>query len=180
MSVCVPNLWKHYYLPPNNCTCNLFILDSGMGRMMLGSMSSYLSSLQQHRKSQYTGNVIGGANEEPFLQKSCSYTQYNLLPPNKTEGELRVKLLQKTTINISVPAAVELSCSWWHIWWLRASQSVSKSNWRNYTTTVIETASLLSVFLSMAVCQGHLTKSRVTLLRYSPMENWKKWSPISI
>lgn len=63
--------------------------------MMLGSMSSYLSSLQQHRKSQYTGNVIGGANEEPFLQKSCSYTQYNLLPPNKTEGELRVKLLQK-------------------------------------------------------------------------------------
>lgn len=108
-----------------------------MGRMMLGSLSSYLSSLHQHRKSQYTGNVIGGANEEPFPQKSCSYTQYNLLPPNKTEGELTlVKLLQKSTINISVPAAVELSCSWWHIWWLRASQSVSKSNRHNYTTTV--------------------------------------------
>lgn len=55
---------------------------------MLGSMSSYLSSLQQHRKSQYTGNVTSGASEDPFHQKSYSYTQYNLLPPNKTEGEV--------------------------------------------------------------------------------------------
>lgn len=61
---------------------------SEMGRMIPGSMSSYLSCLQQHRKCQYTGNMIGGANEDPFRQKSCSYTQYNLLPSNKTEGEL--------------------------------------------------------------------------------------------
>lgn len=56
-----------------------------MGRIIPGSMSSCFSSLQQHRKSQYPGNGIG---EKPFSQKSCSYTQYNLMPSNKTEGEL--------------------------------------------------------------------------------------------
>lgn len=77
------------------------LLESGMGRMMSGSMSSYLSSLQQHRKSQYTGNDTSGANEDPFPPKSCNYTQYNLLPPNKTEGEmtwLRCFMLSSGTV----------------------------------------------------------------------------------
>lgn len=59
-----------------------------MGRIIPGSMSSCFSSLQQHRKSQYPGNGIGGASEKPFSQKSCNYTPYNLMPSNKTEGEL--------------------------------------------------------------------------------------------
>ncbi|XP_047459073.1 endothelial PAS domain-containing protein 1b [Mugil cephalus] len=60
------------------------LAESGMGRLMPGNMS--LSSLQQHRKSLYTGNGISGANEKPFPQKSCSYTEYNMLPSDKTEG----------------------------------------------------------------------------------------------
>uniref|UniRef100_A0A3Q3JC96 Endothelial PAS domain protein 1b n=1 Tax=Monopterus albus TaxID=43700 RepID=A0A3Q3JC96_MONAL len=59
---------------------------SGMGRMTPSSMSSVLSSLQQHRKSQYPGIEMGGANEKAFPQKSCIYTEYNTMPSNKTEG----------------------------------------------------------------------------------------------
>lgn len=87
--------------PPSNTECRLEISprkgsvttsrvstsDAVMGRMMSGSVSSYLNSLQQHRKSQYTGNTIGGAPEERFPQKSCNYPPYNLLQSNKTEGE---------------------------------------------------------------------------------------------
>ncbi|XP_018516288.1 endothelial PAS domain-containing protein 1b [Lates calcarifer] len=62
------------------------LAESGMSRMMPGSMSSCLSSLQQHRKSQYPGNGIGGASEKAFSQKSCNYTDYNMLPSTKTEG----------------------------------------------------------------------------------------------
>uniref|UniRef100_A0A7N6ACJ6 Endothelial PAS domain protein 1b n=1 Tax=Anabas testudineus TaxID=64144 RepID=A0A7N6ACJ6_ANATE len=62
------------------------LADSGMSRMTPGSMSSCLSSLQQHRKSQHPGNGIGVANEKGFPQKSCNYTEYNMLPSNKTEG----------------------------------------------------------------------------------------------
>uniref|UniRef100_A0A3B4ZQU0 Endothelial PAS domain protein 1 n=1 Tax=Stegastes partitus TaxID=144197 RepID=A0A3B4ZQU0_9TELE len=62
------------------------LTESGMGRMMPGSMASRFSSLQQHRKSQYQGNGISGANEKAFPQKSCSYTEYNMLPSSKTEG----------------------------------------------------------------------------------------------
>lgn len=62
------------------------LAESGMGRIIPGSMSSCFSSLQQHRKSQYPGNGIGGASEKPFSQKSCNYTQYNLMQSNKTEG----------------------------------------------------------------------------------------------
>ncbi|XP_060896377.1 endothelial PAS domain-containing protein 1b [Labrus mixtus] len=54
------------------------LADSGLERMMPGSMSS---CLQQHRKSQYPGVGIGGVYEKHFSQKSCNYSQYN-----KTEG----------------------------------------------------------------------------------------------
>ncbi|XP_075899136.1 endothelial PAS domain-containing protein 1b isoform X2 [Nelusetta ayraudi] len=53
------------------------LADAAMGRMMPGGVLSYLSSVQQHRKSQYTGSTRGG---------SCSYPQYNLSSSNKTEG----------------------------------------------------------------------------------------------
>ncbi|XP_034537721.1 endothelial PAS domain-containing protein 1b [Notolabrus celidotus] len=59
------------------------LADSSMGRMMPGNMSS---CLQQHRKSQYPGIGIGGANEKHFPQKSCNYSQCNMLPSNKAEG----------------------------------------------------------------------------------------------
>ncbi|XP_074532592.1 endothelial PAS domain-containing protein 1b [Halichoeres trimaculatus] len=59
------------------------LADSGIGRMMPSSMSS---CLQQHRKSQYPGIGIGGANEKQFPQKSCSYSQCSMLLSNKTEG----------------------------------------------------------------------------------------------
>ncbi|XP_029376549.1 endothelial PAS domain-containing protein 1b [Echeneis naucrates] len=62
------------------------LTESGMRGVMTGSLSSCLSSSQQHRKSQYPGNGIGAANEKAFLQKSCNYTNYNMLPSNKTEG----------------------------------------------------------------------------------------------
>ncbi|KAM6916682.1 endothelial PAS domain-containing protein 1b [Xenentodon cancila] len=62
------------------------LTESGRARMMPGGMSSSLSSLQQHRKSQYPGHGISGDDEKPFLQKSCSYTEYNLQPSNKTQG----------------------------------------------------------------------------------------------
>lgn len=85
--------------PPSKCrleisprkgsvtTSRVSTSDAVMGRMMPGNVSSYLNSLQQHRKSQYAGNTIGGAPEERFPQKSCNYPPYNLLPSNKTEGE---------------------------------------------------------------------------------------------
>lgn len=57
-------------------------------RMMPGGMSSYLGCLPQHKKCQYAGNMINAANEESFPKKRCDYTQYNLLPSNKSEGEL--------------------------------------------------------------------------------------------
>uniref|UniRef100_A0A3Q1G0G9 Endothelial PAS domain protein 1b n=1 Tax=Acanthochromis polyacanthus TaxID=80966 RepID=A0A3Q1G0G9_9TELE len=62
------------------------LTESGMGRMMPGNMSSCFSPLQQHRKTQYQGNGISGANEKPFSQKSYNYTDYNMLPSSKTEG----------------------------------------------------------------------------------------------
>uniref|UniRef100_H2SMF8 Endothelial PAS domain protein 1b n=1 Tax=Takifugu rubripes TaxID=31033 RepID=H2SMF8_TAKRU len=59
-----------------------------MQRMIPGGMLSYLGCLQQHRKCQYAGNMINAANEESFPKKRCDYAQYNLLPSNKSEGEL--------------------------------------------------------------------------------------------
>ncbi|KAM4730221.1 endothelial PAS domain-containing protein 1b [Anableps anableps] len=57
-----------------------------MGRMMPGNEPLFHSSLQKHRTSQYPGDGISGPNEKPFSRKSCSYSEYNLLPSNKTKG----------------------------------------------------------------------------------------------
>ncbi|XP_029962866.1 endothelial PAS domain-containing protein 1-like [Salarias fasciatus] len=67
------------------------LAESEMRQMMPGSMSSCLSSLQQHRKSQYPGSGgISSATEKAFPQKSCSYTQFNMPPSNKSEGISRL------------------------------------------------------------------------------------------
>ncbi|CAN9499562.1 unnamed protein product [Ophioblennius macclurei] len=63
------------------------LAESEMGRMMSGSMSSCLGSLQQHRKSQYPGS---SASDKAFAQRSCSYAHFNGLPSNKSEGISRL------------------------------------------------------------------------------------------
>lgn len=85
------------------------LAESVMGRMIPGSMPSRLSSLQQHRKSQYPGNGIGGANEKPFTQKSCSYTQYNMLPSTKTEG-IASRLLGPSFESFCLPELTRYDC----------------------------------------------------------------------
>ncbi|XP_035519566.1 endothelial PAS domain-containing protein 1b [Morone saxatilis] len=85
------------------------LAESGMGRMVSGSMSSSMSSLQQHRKSQYPGNGIGGANEKPFPQKSCNYTQYNMMPSNKTEG-IASRLLGTSFESSCLPQLTRYDC----------------------------------------------------------------------
>ncbi|KAM9344515.1 endothelial PAS domain-containing protein 1b isoform 2-T2 [Symphorus nematophorus] len=85
------------------------LAELGMGRMMPGSMSSCLSSLQQHRKSQYPGSGIGGANEKPFSQKSCNYTQYNMMPSNKTEG-IASRLLGPSFESSCLPELTRYDC----------------------------------------------------------------------
>ncbi|MED6231873.1 hypothetical protein ATANTOWER_012100 [Ataeniobius toweri] len=57
-----------------------------MGRTIPGNGPLFPSSLQQHRTSQYPVEGIRGPNEKPFSRQSCSYTECNLLPSNKTEG----------------------------------------------------------------------------------------------
>lgn len=69
-----------------------------MGRMMPDGVLPYLGSVQQHRKSQYTGSTRGGAPQEGFPQKSCSYPQYNLSSSNKTEGEWKPPSVQPNCI----------------------------------------------------------------------------------
>uniref|UniRef100_A0A3Q2ZAV0 Endothelial PAS domain protein 1b n=1 Tax=Kryptolebias marmoratus TaxID=37003 RepID=A0A3Q2ZAV0_KRYMA len=60
--------------------------DSGMSRIMHSNATPFPSPQQQHRKSQYQGNGTSGGNEKLFSPKSCSYTDYNVLPSNKSEG----------------------------------------------------------------------------------------------
>ncbi|XP_037536549.1 endothelial PAS domain-containing protein 1b [Nematolebias whitei] len=62
------------------------LTDSGMSRVMHGSAAPFPSPQHQHRKSQYQGNWISGGNEKIFPPKSCSYTDYNTLPSNKSQG----------------------------------------------------------------------------------------------
>ncbi|XP_070833300.1 endothelial PAS domain-containing protein 1b [Chaetodon trifascialis] len=86
------------------------LAEAGMGRMMPGSsMSSCLSSLQQHRKSQYPGHGIGGASEKPFPQKSCNYTQYNMLSSDKTEG-IASRLLGPSIESSCLPELTRYDC----------------------------------------------------------------------
>lgn len=81
------------FLPRISCTfltSRSLLSESEMARMMPGSMAPCLNSLQQHRKSLYAGNGISGRNEKGFPQKSCDYREYNMLPSNKSEGELEL------------------------------------------------------------------------------------------
>ncbi|KAK2824645.1 hypothetical protein Q5P01_021820 [Channa striata] len=84
--------------------------DPGMSRMMPGSgMSSRLSSLQLHRKTQYPGHGIAGANDKAFPQKSCSYTEYNTLPSTKTEG-IASRLLGPSFESSCLPELTRYDC----------------------------------------------------------------------
>ncbi|XP_033500871.1 endothelial PAS domain-containing protein 1b isoform X1 [Epinephelus lanceolatus] len=80
---------------------------SDMGRMMPGSMTSCLSSLQQHRKSQYPGSRT---NEKPFSQKSCSYTEYNMLPSNKKGEGIASRLLGPSFEATFLPELTRYDC----------------------------------------------------------------------
>nr|XP_046258938.1 endothelial PAS domain-containing protein 1b isoform X2 [Scatophagus argus] len=84
------------------------LTELGTGRMMAGGMSSRLSSLQQHRKSQYPGSGIAGANEKPFPQKSCNYSQYSMLP-SKTEG-IASRLLGPSFESSCLPELTRYDC----------------------------------------------------------------------
>uniref|UniRef100_A0A3Q3JCT5 Endothelial PAS domain protein 1b n=1 Tax=Monopterus albus TaxID=43700 RepID=A0A3Q3JCT5_MONAL len=87
LCLCVwKNILRYHLFHPPTVPVSSRLSGSGMGRMTPSSMSSVLSSLQQHRKSQYPGIEMGGANEKAFPQKSCIYTEYNTMPSNKTEG----------------------------------------------------------------------------------------------
>lgn len=59
-----------------------------MQRMMPGGVSSFPGCLPQHRKCQYSGNMINVGNVGSFPKKRCDYTQYNQLLSAKSEGEL--------------------------------------------------------------------------------------------
>ncbi|XP_030012792.1 endothelial PAS domain-containing protein 1-like isoform X1 [Sphaeramia orbicularis] len=82
------------------------LTESGMGRMMPSSIC--LSSLQLHRKSQYPGNGIRGANDKHFPQKS-NFTEYNMLPSNKTEG-IASRLLGPTFDSTCLPELTRYDC----------------------------------------------------------------------
>ncbi|KAG7512701.1 endothelial PAS domain-containing protein 1-like [Solea senegalensis] len=62
------------------------LTESGVSRMLAGSLPSHPSSLQQHRKCQYPGNGTCATNEKGFLLKSCNYFDYNVAPSHKMEG----------------------------------------------------------------------------------------------
>ncbi|KAM7408281.1 hypothetical protein PAMA_002135 [Pampus argenteus] len=85
------------------------LTESRMGRMMPGSTSLCLSSLQQHRKSQYPGNGLGGINEKSFHQKSCNYTDYSMLPSNKTSG-IASRLLGPSFESSCLPELTRYDC----------------------------------------------------------------------
>lgn len=70
--------------------------------MIPGGMSLYPGCLQQHRKCQYAGNMINAANEESFPKKRCDYARYNLLPSNKSGGELTFGGPAKTRLEAEI------------------------------------------------------------------------------
>lgn len=55
---------------------------------MPGAVPAYLGCLQQHRKCQYAGNMTNAASEESFPKKRCDFSQFNLLPSDRSKGEL--------------------------------------------------------------------------------------------
>ncbi|XP_078144831.1 endothelial PAS domain-containing protein 1b [Centroberyx gerrardi] len=76
---------------------------------LAGGVSQRLSPLQQHRKSQYPGSVIGGAHKKPFPQQSCNYTEYRMLPSNKTEG-VASRLLGPSFESYCLPELTRYDC----------------------------------------------------------------------
>uniref|UniRef100_A0A3Q2PCC8 Endothelial PAS domain protein 1b n=1 Tax=Fundulus heteroclitus TaxID=8078 RepID=A0A3Q2PCC8_FUNHE len=87
----------------------LFLESGLMGRMLPGNGPQFPSSLQQHRTSQYPGDGIRGPNDKPFSRKSCSYTEYNPLPSNKTEG-IASRLLGPTFEPSCLPELTRYDC----------------------------------------------------------------------
>lgn len=86
------------------------LTESGMmGRLMPGNGTPFPSFLRQHRTSQYPGDGIGGQNEKPFNRKSCSYTEYNLCPSNKTEG-IATRLLGPSFEPSCLPELTRYDC----------------------------------------------------------------------
>ncbi|XP_055358696.1 endothelial PAS domain-containing protein 1-like isoform X2 [Betta splendens] len=84
------------------------LADLGMGRMAPGNVSSCLSSLQQHRKSQHPGNGIVGA-KKMFPQKSCCFREYNPLPSSKSEG-IASRLLGPSFETCCLPELTRYDC----------------------------------------------------------------------
>ncbi|KAM9847715.1 endothelial PAS domain-containing protein 1b [Aulostomus maculatus] len=70
------------------------LAESGMGRMMPGSMMRFLNSLQQHRKSQYPGNDTGFASRllGPSFESSClpELTRYDCEVNVPLQGNLHL------------------------------------------------------------------------------------------
>ncbi|XP_062285894.1 endothelial PAS domain-containing protein 1b isoform X2 [Scomber scombrus] len=82
------------------------LTETGMGRMMPGSMPLCLSSLHQHRKSQYPGN---GLEEKTFSHKSCNYSDYSMMPYNKTGG-IASRLLGPSFERSCLPELTRYDC----------------------------------------------------------------------
>ncbi|XP_056147773.1 endothelial PAS domain-containing protein 1b isoform X2 [Lampris incognitus] len=80
---------------------------TGMGGMISGSMLQHLSPM--HRKSQYPGSGIGGAPKKPFPQQTCSYTEYSMLPSNKTGG-VASRLLGPSFESYFLPELTRYDC----------------------------------------------------------------------
>ncbi|XP_076025481.1 endothelial PAS domain-containing protein 1b isoform X2 [Genypterus blacodes] len=80
------------------------LAESGIGRMA----PLCLSSVQQHRKSQYPGSGIGGAHNKAFPLHSCNYAEYNMLPSNKTQGI--VSLLGPSFESSCLPELTRYDC----------------------------------------------------------------------
>ncbi|XP_068597003.1 endothelial PAS domain-containing protein 1b [Brachionichthys hirsutus] len=79
------------------------LADSGMGRIMAGDASLHLTSLQQRRKSQYPGS------ETPFSEKTGNSTQYDVLPPDPTEG-IASRLLGPSCESSCLPELTRYDC----------------------------------------------------------------------
>ncbi|KAM3863411.1 endothelial PAS domain-containing protein 1b [Diretmus argenteus] len=77
---------------------------------VMARMSQSLNPLQQqHRKAQYLGSGIGGASKKPFPQQSCNYTEYNMLPSNKTQG-IASRLLGPSFESYCLPELTRYDC----------------------------------------------------------------------
>uniref|UniRef100_A0A8C5G855 Uncharacterized protein n=1 Tax=Gouania willdenowi TaxID=441366 RepID=A0A8C5G855_GOUWI len=79
--------WSSVSTAANVLTCLSPPSEAGPGRMMLANTESCVGSLQQHRKSQFSGN---GTRDKGFPQKIHDYREYHGLPADKTQGMLTI------------------------------------------------------------------------------------------